>query len=93
MPSRGGELRGYPDHVFKQELWAVSLTGSLRSQIRLLTLRRRAAFELARAHRRDGQLVPASLGEEMVENGFQLRSALERYAEETAKATAGRTPA
>jgi hypothetical protein len=54
---------------------------SLGSQIRQLTLSRQASYDRARTYRRDGQLVPASLREDIAENGHQLRQALERYTE------------
>ena len=51
------------------------------SQVRELARRRREAYEQARVYRRNGQLVPASLREEITENGLELQRALERCAD------------
>jgi hypothetical protein len=85
MPSSGDErdLRRVPDSVLKSELWSISLLDALKSEIRRLTGRRQHVYARARAHRQDGQLVPASLCEELAENGSQLRRALDRYTEKT----------
>jgi hypothetical protein len=74
---RQAELGG----AFAQELRAIPLADSLRSQIQLLTQRRREAYVQAQAYRCGGHLVPGSLTAEMAENGLQLEYALKRYAE------------
>ena len=85
MPSSGGELdlRRVPEPILKSELWAISLLDALRSEIQSLTARRQNVYVRAQAHRQGGQLVPASLCEELAENGSQLRRALDRYTEKT----------
>lgn len=86
MPSSGDleqERWGELDPIRNKESWRIALTESLRSEIRRLTVRRQSAYDRAQAHRRDGQLVPASLCEEMAENGSRLRWALDRYTEAT----------
>jgi hypothetical protein len=59
------------------------LTESLGNHIRQLTLHRRAAYDRARTYRRDGQLVPGSLRDEIAENGRQLQHALQGYSDAT----------
>jgi hypothetical protein len=85
VPSRGGDLDPgeVPKLALARGLWAISPLDSLRGDIRRLTLRRQDAYVRAQAHRRRGQLVPASLCEELAENGSQLRFALDRYTEAT----------
>ena len=86
MPSSGERTVGCasePGRIPKKELWLFSMTDSIRGDIRFLSLRRHAAYEQARAHRRDGQLVPASLCQELAENGVRLRQALDRYTQAT----------
>ncbi len=56
---------------------------SLGAVIRRLTLRRQAAYDEARTFRRNGQLVPGSLREEIADNASQLREALKRYTDAT----------
>jgi hypothetical protein len=88
MPSSGDlkqESRGGPERIRNEELWRITLTDSLRSEIRRLTVHRQSAYDRAQAHRQNGQLVPASLCEEMAENGSRLRWALDRYTEATGR--------
>ena len=61
---------------------------SIRSDIQRLTLRRRDVYAEAEVHRRGGHLVPASLCEELSENGLELRWVIDRYAQER-RGTAG----
>jgi hypothetical protein len=56
----------------------------LRSDIRRLTVGRQDLYVRARGHRQGGQLVPASLCEELDQNESQLRFALDRYNETSA---------
>ena len=83
MPSDHVALHRAPQHVPTSTSSAIQPPDSLRSQIRRLTQRRRDVIVLAEAHRQGGHLVPASLCEELAENGSQLRYALGRYAQET----------
>lgn len=87
MPSTNADSRqerqAEPGHTLEQELRAIPLADSLRSQIRLLTVRRQESYVEARAYRGGGHLVPGSLAQEMAENGLQLQYALKRYAEAT----------
>ena len=76
-------LHRVPQRVPTSNSSAILPPESLRGQIRRLTQRRRDVFVLAEAHRQGGHLVPASLCEELAENGSQLRWALGRYAQET----------
>lgn len=89
MPSTNGgtndERQTAAGRSLEQELRAIPLADSLRSQIRHLTLRRQESYVEARAHRVGGHLVPGSLGLEMAENALHLRYALKRYAEATAE--------
>jgi translation initiation factor 6 (eIF-6) len=81
MPSIGGELAEgrHPSARIREEQFANFLTASLSNEIRHLTVGRQHALGRAQAHRRDGQLVPASLCQDMAENDRRLRRALERY--------------
>lgn len=87
MPSTNGDIsqerQAEPRDALEQELRAVSLADSLRSQIQLLTRRRREAYAQAQDYRCGGHLVPGSLAAEMAENELQLGYALKRYAETT----------
>ena len=75
-------LHRAPERVPTSNSSAILPPESLRGQIRRLTQRRRDVFVLAEAHRQGGHLVPASLCEELAENGSQLRIALDRFTEE-----------
>ena len=81
MPSAGEEVRDErrQSERIREERLANFLTDSLTSEIRRLTVGRQSAVGRAHAHRRDGQLVPASLCQDMAENDRRLRRALERY--------------
>jgi hypothetical protein len=89
MASTGDELGERPERSerTRNERLATILTDSVTSEIRRLTAGRERAIERAQAHRRDGQLVPASLCEDMAENDGRLRRALERYTALTAHRT------
>jgi hypothetical protein len=81
MPSIGGELAdgGRASARIREERFANFLADSLSDEIRHLTVGRQHALGRAQAHRRHGQLVPASLCQDMAENDRRLRRALERY--------------
>jgi hypothetical protein len=81
MPSIGGELAEGRRRAarIREEQFTNFLTDSLSNEIRHLTVGRQHALGRAQAHRRDGQLVPASLCQDMAENDRRLRRALERY--------------
>jgi hypothetical protein len=59
------------------------LTDSIGDQIRQLILHRLAAYARARTYRRDGQLVPGSLRDDIADNARQLRQALDGYSSMT----------
>jgi hypothetical protein len=80
--SREGRERARERGREEGETGPFSLEG-LGTVIRRLTVRRQAAFDQARAYRRNGQLVPGSLREEIADNGNQLRDALKRYTDAT----------
>jgi hypothetical protein len=81
MPSVAGERAEgrHPSARIREEQVRNFLTASLSNEIRRLTVGRQHAFDRAHAHRRDGQLVPASLCQDMAENDRRLRRALEGY--------------
>ena len=81
MPTIRGALakRRHPSARMREEQVTSFLTDSLSNEIRHLTVGRQHALGRAQAHRRDGQLVPASLCQDMAENDRRLRRALERY--------------
>ena len=80
---RGAGLRADAGSRPNQERWLTSLNENLSDHIRLLAQRRHTAFGQAATHRREGQLVPGSVTQELTENASDLRGALERYAEAT----------
>lgn len=65
---------------------ALFLTDGVEDRIRHLTQARRAAYDKAQAFRGDGQLVPASLSEEISANGIDLERVLSRYRRGTGSA-------
>ena len=81
----GHETQSRQGHeaILTQAERAELLTETLGTHIRELTLYRQAAYGRADTYRREGQLVPGSLRDEITENAQQLRHALERYAEAT----------
>jgi hypothetical protein len=64
----------------------VSSLDRLRSDVQRLSAHRQDVYVRAHAHREGGQLVPASLCEELAQNESMLRCALDRYLEATGDA-------
>jgi hypothetical protein len=83
MPNSGFDPGPVPKAALAGELRVISAHDGLMGEIRRLTQRRQNAYVRAQAHRQGGQLVPASLCEELAENESQLRFALDRYTEAT----------
>ena len=84
MPSVGDlDQKPMSERPANRELWAIYEPEALTGRIRGLTVRRQAVYLQAQAHRQGGHLVPASLCEELAENGSQLRYVLNRYSEAT----------
>ena len=88
MPINGGELGlgPAPPVVPQGESWMLMSLDRLRSDVQRLTMHRQDVYVRAQAHRLGGQLVPASLCEELLQNESQLRCALDRYNEATGSA-------
>jgi hypothetical protein len=87
LASAGADLTGARDpsvaNVSRKALLADLLTESLTGEIRRLGMSRQKLYGTARLHRRAGQLIPASVCNEMVENETQLRRAIDRYSQLT----------
>jgi hypothetical protein len=87
LSNAGADLTGARDpsaeNVSRKTLLAELLTESLTGEIRRLGMSRQKLYGTARLHRRAGQLIPASVCNEMVENETQLRRAIDRYAQLT----------
>ena len=83
MPSRTQMWRRAPEstQVAASVDWVSHLNESTGDQIRSLAQRRQAALRKAATCRREGQLVPGSVSQELAENASELRGAMERYRE------------
>lgn len=83
MSGNKGELGRGPalECASDSELATLSALELLRGDIQHLSLQRHHLYVRAHRHRQGGQLVPASLCEELTDNESRLRCLLGRYTE------------
>lgn len=77
----------------KERLEAAGMAARLADEVRRLARQRRAAYAACLKWRQNGQLVPASLADEIRENSRALTYALESYAEARARRDLPHDPA